>query len=191
MQKLLAVLRPGTAHPNVGALGIVRRLIPALREAFPFAMVRVRLDGGFACPELCDFLDDERVEYLVGMAKNSVLSGMAQPSLDAATVAFEKCGETVSIYDDSWYAAKLWKYLRRVIHKAEIVSLPGRQPRESVRFVVTNLDLNAEQVWFSAPRWRRPAGRPSGRLRHAPTGASKARVGRLWMLGSTFMNNPG
>ncbi len=142
-----AVLRPGTAHPKVGAVGILRRLIPALREAFPSAMVRVRLDGGFACPEIFDFLEDQCVEYLVGMGKNCVLCRMAQPSLDAATVAFEKSGETVAIYGDSRYAAKRWRHLRRVIHKAEIVDLPGRDPRENVRFVVTNLDLEAEQVY--------------------------------------------
>jgi len=59
----------------------------------------------------------------------------------------EDSGETVTIYGDSWYAAKRWKYLRRVIHKAEIVDLPDRDPRENVRFVVTNLDLEAEQVY--------------------------------------------
>jgi hypothetical protein len=142
-----AVLRPGTAHPKVGAIGILRRLIPALRQAFPLAVVRVRLDGGFACPEIFDFLEDQRAEYLVAMARNSVLSEMARPSLEAATTAFEQCGQTVSIYDDSWYAARRWHHSRRVVHKAEIVSLPGREPRENVRFVVTNLDLDAEQVY--------------------------------------------
>lgn len=32
------------------SVGILRRLIERLREAFPKAKIRVRLDGGFAAP---------------------------------------------------------------------------------------------------------------------------------------------
>lgn len=142
-----AILRPGTAVPKVGTIGLLRRLIPSVRQAFPSARVRVRLDGGFACPEVFDFLDDQGVEYLVAMGKNSVLNEMAQPSVDQAAGVFEETGQTVSVYGDSWYKTKKWKHHRRVVHKAEIVSLPGRAPRVNCRFVVTNLDVSAEQVY--------------------------------------------
>jgi hypothetical protein len=40
-------------------------------DTFPKAKIRVRLDGGFASPEVLDFLDCEpKVEYLVNMASN-------------------------------------------------------------------------------------------------------------------------
>ncbi|PID81025.1 IS1380 family transposase, partial [bacterium DOLZORAL124_64_63] len=70
---LAAMLRPGTAHAKVGAVSMMKRLIPRLRQAFPKAMIRVRLDGGFSCPEVLDYLDGAGVQYLVGMRKNSVL----------------------------------------------------------------------------------------------------------------------
>jgi hypothetical protein len=44
------VLRPGNATASVGAIGILSRLLPQLRAAFPGARLRVRLDGGFARP---------------------------------------------------------------------------------------------------------------------------------------------
>ena len=66
-----AVLRPGNATGSVGALGILRRLIDRVSNAFPKARIRVRLDGGFASPEVLDFLDCEpKAEYLVNMAAN-------------------------------------------------------------------------------------------------------------------------
>jgi Transposase DDE domain group 1 len=66
-----AVLRPGNAPGSAGAIGILRRVIERVRDAFPKAKIRVRLDGGFACPEVLDFLDCEpKVEYLVNMAAN-------------------------------------------------------------------------------------------------------------------------
>ena len=48
-------------------------MVGKLRTAFPKARLRVRLDGGFAAPELFDFLGDERIEYLMAMAKNQSL----------------------------------------------------------------------------------------------------------------------
>ena len=48
------VLRPGNAGAGVGAIGILSRLLPRLRAAFPRARLRVRLDGGFATPEIFD-----------------------------------------------------------------------------------------------------------------------------------------
>ena len=66
-----AVLRPGNAPGSAGAIGILRRLIARVGDAFPKAKLRVRLDGGFASPKVLDFLDCEpKVEYLVNMAAN-------------------------------------------------------------------------------------------------------------------------
>src|SRR5712691_723977 len=68
-----AVLRPGTSPAKRGALGLLRRLLRRLRVAFPRAILRVRLDGGFANPEVLDFLDAEAVESVVAMASNTRL----------------------------------------------------------------------------------------------------------------------
>ena len=46
-----AVLRPGKAVAAEGTLGLLCRLLPLLRAAFPRARFLVRLDGGFATPE--------------------------------------------------------------------------------------------------------------------------------------------
>ena len=68
-----AVLRPGNSPAKRGALGVLTRLCRRLRAAFPGATLRVRLDGGFASPEVLDFLDAEGVEYVVAMASNARL----------------------------------------------------------------------------------------------------------------------
>ena len=47
-----AVLRPGKAVAADGTLGLLSRLLPLLRAAFPQARFLVRLDGGFATPEI-------------------------------------------------------------------------------------------------------------------------------------------
>ena len=69
-----AVLRPGNVPATRGAVGVLRRLLALLRLAFPQARFLVRLDGGFATPEIFDVLDAEPgLDYVVAMAKNAVL----------------------------------------------------------------------------------------------------------------------
>jgi hypothetical protein len=134
-----AVLRPGNASAKTGAIGILWRIIRLVREAFPKAKIEVRLDGGFAGPEMFDYLESEpRLEYEVGMAKNSVLAEKAEKLMKEARKLSRNSGETEHVYGECQYAAKTWSHERRVIIKAEVVRNPDRAPKENPRFVVTN-----------------------------------------------------
>ena len=57
-----AALRAGNAPAKQGVAGILKRLLPMLREAFPQARLRVRLDAGFAGPELLEAFEREGLE---------------------------------------------------------------------------------------------------------------------------------
>ncbi len=118
-----------------------------MRRAFPFAVIRVRLDGGFACPEVLNYLDGARVQYLVGMAKNSVVEQRAAADVALAAECFAIAGRTFAVYGEQGYAAQTWDQQRRVIHKAEVVALPGREPRDNLRFVVTNLRETPRSIY--------------------------------------------
>src|SRR6266705_781252 len=137
---LAAVLRPGNAPAKLGAIRILARLLERLRDAFPKARFRVRLDGGFACPEILDFLDAQpHMEYAVAMAKNLTLEWKADRFMRSARKLSCESEKTEHIYGECRYRAKTWKQERRVIIKAEVVRHPGREPKENPRFVVTNL----------------------------------------------------
>jgi hypothetical protein len=142
------VLRPGNASGAVGATALLRRLFEKLRRAFPKARLRVRLDGGYATPEVFDFLEDEGVEYLVAMAKNQRLSPSGQRLLARARRQAKRTGRTSHFYGETRYAAGKWKRgKRRIIFKAEVVCLGDREPRDNLRFVVTNLKLSPRRVY--------------------------------------------
>jgi hypothetical protein len=135
-----AILRPGNAPATRGAIGTLRRLLEGLRVAFPRARVFVRLDGGFATPAIFDFLDAEPgLDYVVAMAENAVLTRHAEPAMVDARRQSEASGQTEHVYTEVRYAARTWGHPRRVLIKAEVVRLPGRDPRDNARFVVTNL----------------------------------------------------
>jgi len=62
-----AVLRPGNAPAQFGALPLLKRILRRLQERFPAACLLVRLDGGFAGPEVFEFLDEVNVRLRVAM----------------------------------------------------------------------------------------------------------------------------
>jgi hypothetical protein len=141
-----ALLRPGNVPATRGARGVLCRLLALLRHAFPRARFVVRLDGGFASPEILDFLDAEpRLDYVVAMGANAVLTRFAAPAMGDARTRSEASGQTEHLYTEAPYAARTWPHERRVIIKAEVVRLPGREPRDNARFVITNLR--------QTPRW--------------------------------------
>jgi hypothetical protein len=128
-----AILRPGNVPASRGAEGVLGRLLALLRGAFPQARFRVRLDGGFATPEILDFLDAEpRLDYVVAMAENRVLTRHAASAMVEARAASELSGETEHVYTEARYAAGTWAQERRAVIKAEVVRLAGRPPRGDV-----------------------------------------------------------
>ena len=80
-----AVLRPGNATAGAGTVGVLGRLLPLLRAAFPRARLLVWLAGGVAIPEIFDVLDAEpRLDYVVALAKNAVLERHAESAMQTA-----------------------------------------------------------------------------------------------------------
>jgi hypothetical protein len=133
------VLRSGKATAKLGAIGILTRMFERLRKAFPKARLFVRLDGGFACPEILAFLEAERVDYTVAMAGNAVLNRLAEPWMVRARDLSVASGQTEHVYAECRYAAGSWSRQRRIVIKAEVVRLDDREPRDNARFVITNL----------------------------------------------------
>jgi hypothetical protein len=141
------VLRPGNAHASHGTIAILMRLLAKLRVAFPKTIFRVRLDGGFATPALLDYLEEEEVEYLIGMPSNSRLEKRARRLMGKVRMLSRRSGKTETLFGETLYAAGKWSHRRRVIIKAEVVRGPGRDARDNDRFVVTNLRYKPETVY--------------------------------------------
>jgi hypothetical protein len=141
------VLRGGDAPATEGVEAILRRVLARLRKAFGNIAIRVRLDGGFATPELFDFLEGQRLEYAVAMGKNSVLKDFAEPLMDEVRHLSYRSGETEKRYGECQYEAQSWDDERRVIFKAEVVRHPGREAKDNPRFVVTNLKTSPTHVY--------------------------------------------
>ena len=146
-----AVLRPGNVPATRGTVGVLCPLLPLLRQAFPQARFLVRLDGGFAEPEIFDFLDAEpRLDYVVAMAKNAVLQRHAEPALLVAQAQSAASGQTAHVYTDTQYQAGTWGHARRGVIKAEVVRLRTAKMRHPATLEAVDFThprrLNRQQV---------------------------------------------
>lgn len=147
-QYLIAyALRAGNAPAKQGLLGVLDRLLPRLRAAFPKARVRIRLDAGFTGKELYDYFEAHHLEYVVCVAKNPVLQAQAEPLLEPLreTVAADEVPQPV--FGECMYQAGTWTRSRRVLIKAHIALHPGRKPKDNPRFVVTNIKGAPQRIY--------------------------------------------
>jgi hypothetical protein len=142
-----AALRPGNVSTVAGAVTLLKRIVGPLQDRFPRARILVRLDAGFAAPDVFEFLDLVGVDYVVAIAKNAVLERQAELDLIVAGVLSEATGRTEHVYTDFAYAAGTWDRVRRVVCKAEVVRHEGRAPKLNPRFVVTNLKGRPQRIY--------------------------------------------
>jgi hypothetical protein len=147
-QLVTALLRPGNPHAARGALGVLRRIIHALKRRFPDVQIVVRGDSGFAVPRLMEMLEALNrelggVDYLLGLAQNSALLRQGAHALTEASARFARTRQGVQYFDSFLYAAGTWSRKRWVVMKAE-VNVHGQNPR----FVVTSLAGFAPEVLY-------------------------------------------
>lgn len=142
-----AILRPGNAAAAAGAIGVLKRLLPKLWRAFPGARLRVRLDAGFATPDIFAHLEAAGVEYVVAMGSNAVLARHAESFVAPLRPVVTTTHDTTTTYGEAAYQAGTWPAPRRTIIKAEVVWHHGREPRDNPRFVITNLRQTPEWIY--------------------------------------------
>ena len=131
---LAAYLRPSFVDPAKGAWAILKLLSARFRQIWPDVKIIFRADSGFCRHLMFNWCDKNDIGYIVGIAQNNRLKTSAAELFTQAQNQFVATGQKQRLFDEISYAAKSWKYARRVIVKAEH-TYKGANPR----FVVTNL----------------------------------------------------
>jgi len=130
-----AWLRPSDIDGAAGALKKVAMIVRRLREVWPDAKIVLRGDSGFCREPLVRWCEENGVDYLFGLAKNSRLVAELQAELVLAKQQHEATGHAARVFKDFTYQTlKSWSRARRVVGKAEQLE-KGPNPR----FVVTSL----------------------------------------------------
>ena len=131
-----ALLRPGKrpAGREIGAF--LRRLIGAMRAVWPRVEILLRADSHYAAPEVFDWCHANRVDWVLGLAPNTVLrrhvTALEKTTLERFKAA-PTCGK-VRRFREFYDAARSWGRTERIIARVEV----GADGTDT-RFIVTNL----------------------------------------------------
>ena len=132
---LAAKLRRADIDASAGSVEEVARIVRQIRARWPFVRIVLRADSGFARETLMAWCEQNRVDYLFGLARNARLVAMIEEELAAARAAAEKTGRPARRFKDfQWSTLDSWSQERRVVAKAE-----WTQGEANPRFVVTSL----------------------------------------------------
>lgn len=141
-QLLVSYLRQSNQDAAGHAWAVLKLLVGRLRQAWPGVKIVVRADSGFCRWKMLRWCDRHRVDYIIGLAKNTRLLALAEPLMAQAAEACEASGEKQRLFQWLDYAAQTWDRERRIIFKAEHTD-KGRNPR----FVVTSLTGEAQTLY--------------------------------------------
>ena len=132
---LAAKLRQSNADASAGAVEEVARIVSQIRARWPRVHILLRADSGFAREALMAWCENNRVDYLFGLARNARLIAEIETEMAEARAEAEKTGEPARRFRDfAWSTLESWSRMRRVIGKAEWTS-----GEPNPRFIVTSL----------------------------------------------------
>lgn len=132
---IAAKLRRSNIDASAGALEEVERIVARIRTRWPRTRILLRADSGFAREALMAWCEQNRVDYLFGLARNARLAGAIEAELDEARAEAEATAKPARRFKELlWSTLDSWSRRRRVIAKAE-----WTQGEANPRFVVTSL----------------------------------------------------
>jgi hypothetical protein len=132
---LAAKLRPANIDGAAGALEEVIRITRQIRQRWPRTRILLRADSGFCRNDLMEWCENNRVDYVFGLARNARLVGMISAELGQAEQTSLMSGRAERVFGDFiWRTLNSWSRERRVIAKAE-----WTRGEANPRFVVTSL----------------------------------------------------
>jgi hypothetical protein len=132
---LSAKLRRSNIDASAGAAEEMARIVAQIRARWPRVRILLRADSGFAREALMAWCEDNKVDYLFGLARNNRLVEEIAVELLQAEDEASRTGKPARRFKDFRYATlDSWSRRRRVVAKAEWTG-----GEANPRFVVTSL----------------------------------------------------
>jgi hypothetical protein len=113
--------------------------VAQIRTAWPAVKIVLRGDSGFCRNALMNWCENNRVDFVFGLARNKRLRKIIGAEMHEATQQWSKTGKPARVFSEFGYQTKKtkkggWDRERRVAAKAEHID-----GKENPRFVVTSL----------------------------------------------------
>jgi len=189
---LVAKLRRSNIDAAAGAREEVERLVTQIRARWPQVHVILRADSGFAREELMGWCEQNAVDYLFGLARNSRLERAIGAELHAAAAESLQTGQPARSFKELVYCTrKSWSRPRRVVGKAEQTG-----DKANPRFVVTSLSMREIPARELYERLYCARGEMENRIKEAQldlfadrlsTATFRANQLRLWLASAAYV----
>jgi hypothetical protein len=128
---LCAKLRRANIDASAGSVEEVARIVAQIRGRWPKVRILLRADSGFTRDDLMTWCEDNQVDYLFGLAKNTRLIAEIAAELAEAAAENRQSGKPARRFKDFQYRThKSWSRQRRVVGKAEWM-IPSAAESES------------------------------------------------------------
>ena len=162
---LAAKLRPANVDASAGSVEEVSRIVTQIRRRWPAVRIMLRADAGFAREGLMSWCENNRVDFLFGLARNSRLVGEIAAELAAAAELSQRTGQPARRFKDfAWRTRDSWSRERRVIAKAE-----WTKGEANPRFIVTSLTREEHQARHLYEKLYCARGEMENRIKSLPS----------------------
>lgn len=135
-------LQAGNAAGSKRPLALLKPIVKALRAKWPKIEILIRADSGVGSPRLYRYCERERLDYLIGIASNSVFKQQTDWALTWLAERFERDGQPCRWRGGFKHRAGSWHRQRRILYKAEVNGQGTNR-----RFVVTNCKGHPTHLW--------------------------------------------
>ena len=111
---LAAKLRRSNIDAAAGAVDEIGHIVRRIRARWPRVRILLRADSGFAREPLMAWCEDNRVDYLFGLARNQRLTAEIVAEIEAARIEAEASGKPArSFRDFTWSTLDSWSRTSR------------------------------------------------------------------------------
>jgi hypothetical protein len=136
---LCARLRPSNIDASAGSVEELEPIVASIRERWPDVRITLRADSGFARDSIMTWAEENGLDFVFGLAKNSRLIKMIEDEMEQVKAECEATGVPVRQFCELRYETlNSWSKERRVVAKAEHIP-----DKANPRFVVTTLKTDA------------------------------------------------
>src|SRR5262249_8776925 len=115
---LCARQRASNQDASAGSLEEVERIVKQTRRPWPKVRIILRADSGFCREELMAWCEQNGVDYVFGLARNSRLQRKIARAMREAKQEHQKMGKAARVFAEILYRTrKSWSRSRRVVAK--------------------------------------------------------------------------
>ena len=141
-QLLCARLRPSNQDGAAGTEDELARIVSRIRAAWPEVKIILRGDSGLCRDSLLSWCEANRVDYVVGLAKNGRLKDNIVAEMAQAKQQYETTEQAARVFKDFRYQTlDSWSCERRVVGKAEYL-----EKGENPRFIVSSIAVEDQDA---------------------------------------------